>query len=63
MSLLKAIFNILNHCNGVVENDGKMMWMKEVMKPFNKLKSVPVGHVSRFYWPKQAREIHAPQGE
>jgi len=21
MSLLKAIFNILNHCNGVVEND------------------------------------------
>jgi len=63
MSLLKAIFNILNHCNGVVENDGKMMWRKEVMKQINMLKVWPNCHASRFYWPKQAREIHAPQGE
>ena len=32
---------MLNSCDGVVENDGKMMWRKEVMKRINMLNSEP----------------------
>jgi len=63
MDLLKATLNILNHCKTMLKVSGKMRWMKEVMKPFNKLKSVPHATCRVFISPKQAREIHALQGE
>ena len=62
MDLLKATLNILNHCKTMLKMSGKMMWMKEVMKPLNMLKSVPVSHVAQFYLTKQAREKHAQKG-
>ena len=62
MDLLKTTLNILNHCKTMLKMSGKMRWMKEVMKPFNKFKYVPAGHMSRFHWPKQARVSHAPTG-
>jgi len=63
MDLLKATLNIFNHCKTMLKASGKMRWMKEVMKPFNKFKYVPHATCRVFIWPKQAREIHAPQGE
>jgi len=45
-----------------VENDRKMMWMREVMKQINMLSSIPSGHALRFYWTKSACVIHSPIG-
>jgi len=42
MDLLKATLNMLNHCKTMLKMSEKMMWMKEVMKPLNMLKYVPV---------------------
>jgi len=43
MSLLKVTFNMLNHCNEVVENCWKLMWRREVMNGVNMSNAEKVG--------------------
>jgi len=46
-----------------VENEWKDDVDERGDEAIQQVEICPAGHVSRFYWPKQAREIHTPQGE
>ena len=61
--LVESNFKYIEPLQDHVENEWKDDVDERGDEAIQQVEICPAGHVSRFYWPKQAREIHTPQGE